>query len=106
MPRLNALAEPSFSDAGPLPHVVHVGPGMASLVLYLRAGQALDAPDGDATETVFTVLRGRGRVVEGDTSHDVAVGDVVHVPPGTRKGLRAIDDLVVLGVRRLGRGAA
>ena len=105
MPRLNAIAGTGFSDAGPLPHVVHVGPGLASLVLYLRAGQTLDAPADDATETVFAVLSGRGHVLEGDASHEVATGDVVHVPPGARKGLRALDDLIVLGVRRLTRPA-
>lgn len=103
MPLLKALERTEFSDAGPLPHVVHVGPGLASLVLCLRAGQTLDAPATDATETVFAILEGRGRVLEGDEAHEVAVGDVVHVLPGARKGLRALEDLKVLGVRRLGR---
>lgn len=101
MPHLNAVTGTAFSDAGPLPHVVHVGPGLASMVLCLRAGQTLDAPAGDTTETVFAVLSGRGSVLEGDQSREVAAGDVVHVLPGVRKGLRALEDLVVLGVRRL-----
>ncbi|MDF1521350.1 MAG: hypothetical protein P1P87_00845 [Trueperaceae bacterium] len=106
MPRLNAITGTAFSDAGPLPHVVHVGPGLASLVLCLRAGQLLDAPAEDTTETVFAVLSGRGRVVEGARTHEVVAGDVVHVLPGSGKGLRALDDLVVLGVRSLARPAA
>ena len=106
MPHLNAVTGTAFSDAGPLPHVVHVGPGLASMVLCLRAGQTLDAPPEDGTETVFAVLSGRGSVLEGATTHEVSVGDVVHVLPGARKGLRALDDLVVLGVRRLTRPAA
>lgn len=106
MPHLNALSDTAFSDAGPLPHVVHVGPGLASMVLCLRAGQTLDAPPEDATETVFAVLSGRGSVREGERTHEVAAGDVVHVLPGGRKGLRALEDLVVLGVRRLARPAA
>ncbi len=105
MPHVNGLARCRFSDAGPLPQVVHVGQGLVSMLICLAAGQEVRSPAEDVAETVFTVLSGCGRVVEGGETHTVVVGDVVHVPAGSAKALLADEALAVLGVRRLG-GAA
>lgn len=94
-----------FSDAGPVPRPLSVGDGLAAMLLCLRDGQQLRAPEGDDAETVFTVLEGAGFVQDGDECFAVAAGDVVHVLPGRRKALEAAGGtFTVLGVRRLAGG--
>lgn len=92
-----------FSDAGPVPRPVKVGEGLATMLLCLQKGQKIEAPDGDAAETVFTVLEGDGFITDGEERAGVGVGDVVHVLPGMKKVLEAGGGtFMVLGVRRLG----
>jgi quercetin dioxygenase-like cupin family protein len=47
------------------------------------------APDSDVA---VTVVEGRGVVRDGDDEHEVGPGDVVVVPAGTDRGVRAGDD--------------
>lgn len=101
MPHVKGLDRRTFSEAGPLPQVLHVGEGLVSMLICLAAGQEVRAPADDVAETVFTILSGRGRILEGDDAHAVGVGDVVHVPAGTSKALLADESLAVVGVRRL-----
>lgn len=103
MPLTRALEGRQFSEAGPVPRPLSVGEGLAAMLLCLRSGQRLQAPESDDAETVFTVLDGTGTVLDGDRRFDVAVGDVVHVLPGRAKALEAGEStFTVLGVRRLG----
>jgi len=91
-----------YSDAGPVPRPLSVGNGVAVMLLCLQDEQQLVAPDDDRAETVFTVLGGTGTIREGDESHTVTVGDVVHVQAGTAKSLIAAEGtFTVLGVRRM-----
>ena len=102
MPLIRALDRRRFSDAGPRPQALHVGDHQAIMLLCLQNGQVLRAPDGDASETTFTILSGDGVVVEGEDRHAVVTGDVVHVAPGVAKALVAgTGTLTVLGVRHL-----
>ena len=108
MPLMRALARAKFSDAGPRPQALHVGEHQAVMLLCLQRGQELRAPDGNAAETLFTVLDGEGAVIEGEERHAVAAGDVVHVAAGVAKALVAgAGTMTVLGVRHLkGRATA
>lgn len=102
MPHVRALEKRQFSEAGPLPQVLSVGENLAVMLLCLQQGQELRAPEGDGSETLFSVLSGEGLVIEGKTRHAVAAGDVVHVMPGETKALIAADgEMSVLGVRHL-----
>ncbi len=79
-----------------------MGDGIAVMLLCLQNGQKIIAPEGDVTETVFTVLEGSGFIREDAERHAVSVGDVVHILPGSKKALIAGDGtFTVLGTRRL-----
>lgn len=85
-----------------MPRPLNVGDGMAVMLLCLQGDQIIVAPENDGAETVFTVLSGQGAIREGDEEHEVAAGDVVHVPPGVNKALLARGEpFTVLGVRRM-----
>ena len=95
MPLIKPLELRRFSEHGPVPRPVSMGSGMAVMLLCLRSGQSLVAPQGDD---------GEGQVREGEALHTVAAGDVVHVLPGEDKALIAgAGTFTVLGVRRLER---
>lgn len=102
MPLLHPEEHIKFSERGPVPRPLHMGPGLVVMLLCLQNGQELIAPKDDHTETIFTVFRGDGFIQEDDARHPVAEGDVVHILPGSAKALIAGDgEFVVLGTRRL-----
>lgn len=102
MPLLKPLDNTRFSGRGPVPRPLNVGPGLAVMLLCLQDGQELIAPEDDRTETVFTVLDGEGFITDGEETHAVSSGDVVHVLPDSAKVLKAGDGtFAVLGIRRL-----
>lgn len=102
MPLIHALERRKFSEHGPAPQVLNLGTNLATMLLCLKEGQELRAPERDTGETLFCVLAGDGFVLEGEERHCVATGDVVHVAGGERKALIAgSGELSVLGVRHL-----
>jgi|SRR5690625_3164742 len=102
MPLIHPEAHIRFSERGPVPRPLHMGPGLVVMLLCLQKQQELIAPEADATETIFTVVRGDGFIQENDERHAVTAGDVVHILPGSKKALIAGDgEFVVLGTRRL-----
>lgn len=106
MPLIRTGERVRFLDGGPYPQALQVGDRQAVMLLCLKDGQEIVAPDGDAAETTFVVIGGGGFVVEGEERHAVEAGDVVHVPQGSAKALRAgAGTFTVLGVRAL-RGEA
>ena len=107
MPLLEPLQHAKYSERGPVPRPLSMGEGLAVMLLCLQDGQELTAPESDSSETLFTVLDGRGYIREDEKLHAVARGDVVHILPGSRKALIAGEGtFTVLGTRRLkGRAA-
>ena len=102
MPLLEPLQHAKYSERGPVPRPLSMGEGLAVMLLCLQDGQELIAPETDHTETLFTVLVGKGFIREDDPLHTVARGDVVHILPGSRKALIAgPGTFTVLGTRRL-----
>lgn len=102
MPLVHALTRQKFSDAGPVPQVLNMGKRQAVMLLCLQKEQELRAPESDTAETLFYVLAGSGRILEGEVEHQVEHGDVVHIPLGTSKALIAgSGTFSVLGVRAM-----
>lgn len=102
MPLIHALERRKFLDKSPVPQVLNMGSNLATMLLGLKDGQELRAPESDVTETVFCVLSGEGEILEGETRHPVKAGDVVHIPAGETKALIAGDgEMSVLGVRHV-----
>lgn len=106
MALIHTCTRKSFSDAGPSLQVLSVGQHFAVTLLCLQKGQELAASEGDVAETIFSVISGKGTVLEGEARHEVEVGDVVHILLGQPKVLIAGDGtFAVLGVRHLRRRA-
>jgi len=68
----------------------HSDDAQKTVLGYFRPGQFIPVHAPDSTLTVV-VQEGEGVVRDGDEEHDVEVGDVVVVPAGVERGVRADD---------------
>ena len=91
MPATDFDAERSYDDEGFATSEVFRSDRMKVVCGYFEPGQFIPvhAPDSDVT---VTVVSGTGVVRDGDDEHRVEPGDVVAVPAGTDRGVRADDD--------------
>lgn len=70
---------------------LHEDAHQKTVLAYFEPGQFVPVHAPDSTVTVY-VRDGGGTVVAGDDEHDVYIHDVVTVPAGERRGIRAGDD--------------
>jgi quercetin dioxygenase-like cupin family protein len=66
----------------------HADDAQKTVLSYFEPGQFIPVHAPDSTLTVV-VQQGGGVVRDGDDEHDVKVGDVVVVPAGVERGVRA-----------------
>ncbi|OYR80970.1 hypothetical protein DJ71_14005, partial [Halorubrum sp. E3] len=64
---------------------------MKSVGGYFDPGQFIPVPAPES-DVAITVRSGSGVVREGETEHRVGPGDIVVVPAGTARGVKADDD--------------
>jgi quercetin dioxygenase-like cupin family protein len=81
-------AERAYDDARFSAQTVQESPRQKVVLGYFEPGQFIPvhAPDSDVA---ITVLEGQGTVRDGETDHSVEPGDVVVVPAGDKRGVRA-----------------
>ena len=84
-------AEREYEDASFSARTVHESERQKVVLGYFEPGQFIPvhAPDSDVA---ITVVSGRGVVRDGTESWPVGPGDVVAVPAGTERGVRADED--------------
>jgi quercetin dioxygenase-like cupin family protein len=84
-------AERSYDDGQFTARTIHETERQKVVAGYFEPGQFIPvhAPDSDVA---ITVLSGSGVVRDGDDEHAVEPGDVVVVPEGTDRGVKASDD--------------
>ncbi|MFB6073564.1 MAG: cupin domain-containing protein [Haloarculaceae archaeon] len=88
MPATSLDAERAYDDERFTARTIHETERQKVVLGYFEPGQFIPvhAPDSDVA---ITVLSGEGVVREGETTHAVGPGDVVVVPAGTERGVRA-----------------
>lgn len=84
-------AEREYDDDRFSAQSIHRSETQKVVLGYFEPGQFIPvrAPDSDVA---ITVLSGTGVVRDGDEEHTVGPGDVVAVPAGTERGVRADED--------------
>jgi quercetin dioxygenase-like cupin family protein len=84
-------AERAYDDETFSAQTIHETERQKVVLGYFEPGQFIPvhAPDSDVT---VTVVSGTGLVRDGDDEHRVEPGDVVAIPAGTDRGVRADDD--------------
>ncbi len=87
--------EKSFDASSFLPVLVYTSKDYKVILAYFKAGQFIPVHT-PGIDLVLLVHNGRGEVVAGEQKFSVKPGDIVVIPQGERRGIRAITDLEVL----------
>ncbi len=87
--------ERAFDDHAFSPVPVYTGDGYRVILAYLKAGQYIPV-HSPKTDLVLLVHSGEGEVVAGERRLDVKPGDVVIVPRGEKRGVKARTAMEVL----------
>ena len=95
--RVNAAKLKSFDDAKFAPQAVYQSHGIKVILAYFKEGQFIPvhAPE---IELVLCILEGRAEVVAGEEKISAAKNDIIIVPKGEKRGIRALSELTVLHV--------
>lgn len=83
--------ERKFDDEQFVAETIHQSEHQKVVLGYFEPGQFIPvhAPDSDVA---ITVVSGSGTIRDGEDEHHVGQGDVVVVPAGTDRGIRADED--------------
>ncbi|MGO1562492.1 hypothetical protein CZ771_05505 [Actinomycetales bacterium JB111] len=65
------------------------GRGLDANVIHLPPGEAIEPHDGPTLDVLWHVISGDGTLLTADGEAPVRAGDVVHLPRGSRRGVRA-----------------
>ena len=93
----NALALKQFNEKKFNPVTVYGTDQMKVIVAYFRKGQFIPIHT-PGVDVVFCILEGRAELVAGDKRFSVGPNDLVVVPKGVKRGIKALSELTVLHV--------
>lgn len=93
------LDEVTFGDDGPEPRMLANEHDYRSVLVGLRAGQAI--PEHPSTVSTFHILSGTGTMRVAEDTVELSPGVTVVAGQGVSRGITADTDLVFLGSQRL-----
>lgn len=95
--KLTLSQEARYREAGFQPNVLHDLAHFRVVVIALKKGQEIQPHEGD--DGMFYVADGEGIFYAQEGDIDITAGDIVIVEHGERRGMRAVEDLLVLVAR-------
>lgn len=87
--------ERAYSATGFNPVEVHTGENYKIIITYIKAGQFIPVHSPD-TDLVFAVFKGSGYAVAGDSEVKIMPGDILIIPGGESRGIKASTDMEAL----------
>ena len=95
--RVNAVELKSLDDAKFVSKPVYQSPGMKVVLAYFKEGQFIPvhAPE---VELVLCILEGKAEVVAGEERVAAGKNDIIIIPKGEKRGVKALSELTVLHV--------
>jgi quercetin dioxygenase-like cupin family protein len=95
--RVNAAELKSLDDAKFVAKAVYQSQGMKVVLAYFKEGQFIPvhAPE---IELVLCILEGKAEVVAGEESVTAGKNDIIVIPKGEKRGVKALSELTVLHV--------
>jgi quercetin dioxygenase-like cupin family protein len=95
--KVNALNLKSFDEKKFNPKVVYQTEQIRVIFVYLKKGQFIPV-HSPGVDVILCILEGDAEVVAGEERIRTKVNDLVVVPKGVKRGVRALTDLTVLHV--------
>lgn len=93
----NLLSEKQFSPDQPVKKNLWESANFTVALICLKAGLEIP-PHPEPLAAFFTVLEGRGVFTSGGDSVELGPGGGVTISPNDLRGIKSIEDLVVLGI--------
>ena len=95
--KVNAVELKSLDDAKFVPKPVYQSQGMKVVLAYFKEGQFIPvhAPE---VELVLCILEGKAEVVAGEERVAAGKNDIIIIPKGEKRGVKALSELTVLHV--------
>jgi quercetin dioxygenase-like cupin family protein len=95
--RVNAAELKSFDDAKFVPKAVYQSQGMKVVLAYFKEGQFIPVHSPEV-ELVLCILEGKAEVVAGEERVAAGINDIIIIPKGEKRGVKALSELTVLHV--------
>ena len=95
--RVNAAAIKSLDDTKFVPKAVYQSQGMKVVLAYFKEGQFIPV-HAPAVELVLCILEGKAEVVAGEERVVAEKNDIIIIPKGEKRGVKALSELTVLHV--------
>ena len=95
--KVNAVKLKSLDDAKFVPKTVYQSHEMKVILAYFKEGQFIPvhAPE---IELVLCILEGKAEVVAGEERVAAGKNDIIIIPKGEKRGVKALSELTVLHV--------
>jgi len=95
--RVNAEELKSLDDTKFVPKAVYQSQGMKVVLAYFKEGQFIPvhAPE---IELVLCILEGKAEVIAGEERVTAGKNDIIIIPKGQKRGVKALSELTVLHV--------
>jgi quercetin dioxygenase-like cupin family protein len=95
--RVNAAKLKSFDENKFTPKAVYQSEGMKVVLAYFKPGQFIPV-HSPQVEVVLCILEGEAEIVAGDEQLIAKKHDLIVVPKGVKRGVKALSELTVLHV--------
>ena len=95
--RVNAEELKSFDENKFAPKSVYQSEGMKVVLAYFKPGQFIPV-HSPQVEVVLCILEGEAEIVAGDEQVIAKKHDLIVVPKGVKRGVKALSELTVLHV--------
>ncbi|MBQ0721852.1 MAG: hypothetical protein KBT89_16825 [Gammaproteobacteria bacterium] len=95
--RVNAAELKSLDDAKFVPKAVYQSQGMKVVLAYFKEGQFIPVHSPEV-ELVLCILEGKAEVVAGDERVVAGKNEIIIIPKGQKRGVKALSELTVLHV--------
>jgi quercetin dioxygenase-like cupin family protein len=95
--RVNAAELKSLDDAKFVPKAVYQSQGMKVVLAYFKEGQFIPVHSPEL-ELVLCILEGKAEVVAGEERVAAGKNDIIIIPKGEKRGVKALSELTVLHV--------
>ena len=95
--KVNAGELKSFDDKKFAPNVVYQSAGIKVVLAYFKTGQFIPVHT-PGVDLVLYILEGEAEVVTGDERLTARKDDLIIVPKGLKRGVKALTELTILHV--------
>lgn len=95
--KVNAKELKSFGETNFAPNVVYQSADIKVVLAYFKTGQFIPVHT-PAVDLILVILEGEAEVVAGDERLTARQNDLIVIPKGAKRGIKALTELTILHV--------